>query len=148
MEGCIKEHPEYLLLGKAKFLKLACEEGIHKSVATIYFENRALNQIYSKKKAKDKLVITAPPYSFQIDIFELTKFKTTNNGIYRCPLCVDIISRRAFAYPLKSGKMTEVFFFVFSVYCFCCIVMWSAFALAKVFKQEPFMYSCMHDSYY
>jgi hypothetical protein len=108
MEGFIKEHPEYKLLGKAKFLKLASEEGIDKSVATKYFENRELNQIYSKKKAKDKLVITAPPYSFQIDIIELTKFKTTNNGIYRFLLCVDIISRKAFAYPLKSGKMTEI----------------------------------------
>jgi hypothetical protein len=64
MEGFIKEHPEYKLLGKAKFLKLASEEGIDKSVATQYFDNRELNQIYSKKKAKDKLVITAPPYSF------------------------------------------------------------------------------------
>jgi hypothetical protein len=95
-------------LGKAKFLKLAFEEGIDKAVATKYFENRELNQIYSKKKAKYKLIITAPPYCFQIEIFELTKYKTTNKGIYRCLLVVDIISRKAFAYPLKSWKMTEV----------------------------------------
>jgi hypothetical protein len=54
------------------------------------------------------LVITTPSFSFQIDIFELTKYKTTNKGIYRCLLVVDILSRRAFAYPLKSGKMTEI----------------------------------------
>jgi hypothetical protein len=104
----LKKHPEYNILGKAKFVKLATQEGIDKSEAIEYFENSELNQIYSKKKAKDHLVITAPLYCVQIDIFERTKYKVTNNGIYRCLLCVDIISRRAFAYPLKSGKMTEV----------------------------------------
>ena len=108
MEDFIIQNPEYKLLGKTKFIKLALEEGINKAEATEYFEKRELSQIYKKRKAKDKLVITAPPYSFQIDIFELTKYKATNNGIYRCLLCVDIISRKAFAYPLKSGKMLDI----------------------------------------
>ena len=62
-------------MGKVKFLKLAVEEGIDKSIAAKYFDDRELNQIYKKRKLKDNLVITAAPYNFQIDIFELTSIK-------------------------------------------------------------------------
>lgn len=110
MDAFILKFPDFKLLGKTKFLKLTAEEGINKKIASEYYEKRELNQIYNKVKPPDDYHITAPPYSFQIDIIELPKYKTTNNGIYKILLIIDIISRKGFAYPLKNGTMEEVLY--------------------------------------
>jgi hypothetical protein len=39
METLLKTHPEYKILGKAKFVKLATEEGIDKCDAIKYFDS-------------------------------------------------------------------------------------------------------------
>lgn len=108
MEAVLRKHPEYKLLGKSKFVKVMADNGIDREEAKQYYDTLELGQIYAPPKQKDKLVITAPPYSFQVDIFELPAYKTSNSGVYKCFLAVDILSRKAFAYPLKSGRIQDV----------------------------------------
>ena len=48
------------------------------------------------------------PYSYQIDIVKMTPYKSANKGIEQFLLIVDILSRKAFAYILPSGRMEDV----------------------------------------
>ncbi|KXZ46502.1 hypothetical protein GPECTOR_43g939 [Gonium pectorale] len=108
MEAVLREHPEFKLLGKTKFVQTLSQHGVPRDEARRYHEARELGQMYAPKKRKGELQITAPPFSFQIDVFELTRYKKSNAGVYRCFLAVDILSRKAFAYPLKDGRMSTV----------------------------------------
>ena len=104
----MEEHPEYKLLSKGKLFKKLEIEGISKKEINEYFNPKELHQIYSKPKSYKSLKITAPPYSFQIDVALLPTYAKQNKGIDKFLLCIDILSRKAFAYPLKSGKMSDV----------------------------------------
>lgn len=52
--------------------------------------------------------ITAPPYSFQIDVIFFKTDKKANDGHDRMLVIIDILSRKAWAYPMKSNKMAEI----------------------------------------
>ena len=52
--------------------------------------------------------IVALPRCFQIDIVLLPQYKAANNGKDKFLLLVDVPSRRAFAYAVKSGQMRDV----------------------------------------
>lgn len=113
MEEIIKENPSYKLLSKAKLIKKVRDNYDDISVKEIekWYDSRELSQIYKKPapQSKDsKLVITAPPRSFQIDVALLPSYKKYNGNIDRFLLLVDILSKKAFAYPLKSNSMEHV----------------------------------------
>ena len=108
MQKLLKENPKLSLLSKTKLYSIASEHDITKKEVDEYFESKEIYQIYKPRTKKTKLVITAPPYSFQIDIIILPKYKHSNNGVTRFLLLVDILSRKAYAYILKTGKMDEV----------------------------------------
>ena len=108
MQKLLKENPKLSLLSKTKLYSIAREHDITKKEVDAYFESKEIYQIYKPRTKKTKLVITAPPYSFQIDIIILPKYKHSNNGVTRFLLLVDILSRKAYAYILKTGKMDEV----------------------------------------
>jgi hypothetical protein len=61
--------------------------------------------LYAKKKL---LKINAPAYSYQIDLIFLPKLKYDNKGYDKALIIVDILSRKAWVYPLKTAKMEEV----------------------------------------
>jgi hypothetical protein len=104
----LKQNPEWKLLSKSKLYQKAKEYGISKQDIDDYVEDKELYQVYKPKTNNTNLKITSPPYSFQIDIVLLPKYKFSNNNIKQFLLCVDILSRKAFAYPLKKGTMSEV----------------------------------------
>ncbi len=108
MEKLIKENPNYKLLSKAKLYQIAKDHDIPKTEVDDYLDSKEVYQVFKTKPRKTKLKITAPPYSFQIDIVILPKYKISNAGITKFLLLIDILSRKIFAYPLKTATMDNV----------------------------------------
>jgi len=108
MEELIKNNPNYKLLSKAKLYQKAKDHDISKKEVDDYLDNKEIYQVYKTQPRKTKLKITADPYSFQIDIVELPKYKKTNNGIYKMLFIIDILSRKVWIYPLKKSDMNNV----------------------------------------
>jgi hypothetical protein len=107
MEQIIKENKNWGLLSKSKLYLRVKDLGISKQEVSDYLENKEIYQIYKKQPKKTKLKITAPPYSFQIDVVFIKEFKKQNKTD-KFLLMVDILSRKAYALPLKNGKMSDV----------------------------------------
>jgi hypothetical protein len=107
----LDQHPHYKLLGLDKLARLAKTQGASRKVVKQWFQSQALNQVFSQpkqRKATHRYKITAPPYSFQIDVIVVPKYKDANMGKDRFLLCVDILSRKAFAYVLPSNRLSDV----------------------------------------
>lgn len=107
----LDQHPHYKLLGLDKLARLAKTQGVSRKVVKQWFQSQALNQVFSQpkqRKAVNRYKITAPPYSFQIDVVVMPKYKDANKGKDRFLLCVDILSRKAFAYVLPSNRLSDV----------------------------------------
>ena len=111
MEAIFAEHPDWKILSKHKLLQTLKLHGmkVGKKVVDEYFSTHALHQVY-KRPNKPRLLfkINSMPYSYQIDIVVLPQFSVANRGTYRFLLCVEILSKKAFAYVLKSNKMCHV----------------------------------------
>ena len=108
LESILKENPDLKLLSKTKLKKRLENQGVKKEEIDEHFNPTELHQVYAKPKKYKPLKITALPYSFQIDVAFLPSYKKQNNGIDAFFICVDILSRKAFAYPLKSRKMKDI----------------------------------------
>ena len=111
MQKIIDDHPTWKLLSKAKLIKKVRDVyDIPVKDIEAYYNARELNQVYSTTpfKRKKQLVITAPPYSYQIDVIHMPAYKKYNDGIDKFLLIVDILSRKAFMYTLKSNRMSDV----------------------------------------
>lgn len=102
------KHPKYKLLSKGKLYEILKDDGITKKNLSDYLDKKEITQIYAKPKIQTNFIITAPLYSFQIDVALLPKYKLTNKGITQFFILVDILSRKAFAYTLKDGKMETI----------------------------------------
>jgi hypothetical protein len=108
LQQIFKENPDLKLLSKAKLIKTLETKGISSKEINDYYKSSELHQVYAKPKKYKSLKITADPYSFQIDIAFLPSYKKYNKGIDAFLLLVDILSRKAFAYPLKSRKSHDI----------------------------------------
>ena len=108
LEELIKHNPNLKLLGKTKLKQKLELEGISNKEIDEYFSPKEINQIYAQPKKYKPLKITAPPFSFQMDIALLPTYKRQNSGRDQFLIIVDILSRKAFTYVLKSGKMKHV----------------------------------------
>ena len=76
-----------------------------------YYENQSGTQIFKKvKNQKENLLkINDNPLSFQIDLMFMDKSqKQQNRGYYIFFVMIDILSRRAFIYPIKSRETSEL----------------------------------------
>ncbi|DAC81542.1 TPA_asm: integrase [Coelastrella green algae MELD virus] len=103
--------PRLKYLGKSKLLQELKGHGISKAAVDKYFESSALHQVFAapvKRPARLQYMITGQPRSFQIDILAGLGFAKKNKGFQYALLAVDILSRKAWAYPLKTRNMTEV----------------------------------------
>ena len=111
MQRLIESRPGLKLLSKRKLYPIAAAEGISKAEVDEYMDSRELTQVYSKRKkyrTGEGLRITAQPHSYQIDIMHIPQYKYTNSGVTMALLLVEIISRKAFAYPLRSNRMADI----------------------------------------
>ena len=61
-----------------------------------------------RRPSKKYYRITAVPYSFQVDIIKMKAYNKTNKGIDGLLVILDILSRKAWAYPLKGNAMKGV----------------------------------------
>lgn len=72
-------------------------------------EDSVVNELFAKPKKKFRYArIAAPPWSFQIDVVRMDRYKSQNRGTDRFLLLVEIESRKAFAYVLKSEAVADV----------------------------------------
>lgn len=109
LKALLSSNPTWKILGRQKLKQLVKSKGIAGKTVDEYFDGLELHQIFSRTKRPDKeLKINAPPYCYQIDIVLMSSYRSSNNGIDKFLLIVDILSRKAFAYVLKSGKATDV----------------------------------------
>lgn len=113
LDDVLSQNPNLRLLSKQKLIQYLKAKGVKVAIDEInqHFKADELQQIHGvKKRKKDRLriEIAAMPYSFQIDVIHMPKYVRENKGINKFLLLVEIQSRRAFAYPLKSGYMKDV----------------------------------------
>jgi len=110
IQSIITKHPSYKLLSKGKLFSVLRlkNPSIKMKDVERFLNDKPLQQVFSKPKKHKPLIITGQPNSFQIDIIHLPNFTKQNKGISRFLLLVDILSRKAFAYPLKSGTIENV----------------------------------------
>lgn len=110
MDSIIEKHPSWKLLSKLKLVKKVRDEyDIPVKDISDWYDAQEISQIYkpTEAKTKNKLQITAAPYSFQIDVVKYPRYKKYNNNVDSFLLLVDITSRKAFAYVLKNGTMSQ-----------------------------------------
>jgi hypothetical protein len=69
---------------------------------------RSISASQRQKKPVKLLKITGPPGAYQIDLIFLPKYRSSNRGITIFLLLVEIIRRKAFAYPIKSRKSADI----------------------------------------
>lgn len=108
IEDVIGANKAFALLSQSKFTAKLREAGFTKDQIDSHFRPQELTQIYAKPKSFPTYKITGPPYSFQVDVMFLPKYAKSNRGITSALLLVDILSRKAYCYPLKSGKMDDI----------------------------------------
>jgi hypothetical protein len=68
------------------------------------YEKSNISEIYKNNKYKNLKKIVSPPYSFNIDIIHLPKYKNKNFIL----AFVDIYSRKSFIYILKNKSIDEI----------------------------------------
>ena len=102
--------PAYGLLGKAKFIQKVkrSHPDIPTKVVKEFVDKQALQQVNKKKPFKGYYKINAPPKTFQIDLFFLPKYKSTNNNISTFFIAVDILSKKMFMYPMKGRTKDDI----------------------------------------
>lgn len=72
-------------------------------------QDTVVQELFAKPKKKFRFSrIAAPPWSFQIDVVHMDRYKSQNRGVDRFLLLVEIESRKAFAYVLKSETVADV----------------------------------------
>ena len=108
LQAAIKKDPGLKLLSRSKLYATLKDQGVTKKQVDEYLNPRELTQIYAKPQRTADFIITSPPRSFQIDIALMPRHKRANDGIERFFIAIDILSRKAFTYPLQSGSMADV----------------------------------------
>lgn len=109
----IDKHPSYKTLSKQRLyqvLKLKDAKIKMKDVELYLSKTKQgeVHELFKKLKKPNYFKITSVPHSFQIDIIQMDKYKRYNKNISSFLLIVDVMSRKAFAYPLSSNKINDV----------------------------------------
>jgi len=73
-----------------------------------FIKKQETAQIHTTPKRTKGRYIDAQPYSFQMDLLFYDKFKTINRGFGVFLVLIEITSRKAFVYPLKSKTAEQV----------------------------------------
>ena len=111
MEEIFEWNPTWRILGKRKLKALLKTHNIRVDAKQVdeYYAHHAAHQVFLKPpKTSQQFKITAPPYSYQIDVVVLPQYKKQNGGVDRFLLLVEVLSKKAFAFILKSNKMHDV----------------------------------------
>ena len=107
MEEIFERNPTWRVLGKRKLKALFKTHNIKINAKQVddYYARHAAHQVFLKPpKTSQQFKITAPPYSYQIDVVVLPQYKKQNGGVDRFLLLVEVLSKKAYAFILKSNK--------------------------------------------
>lgn len=110
IHSLLKQNPSWKVLSGSKLYKIlkSKDNTISKKDVDVYLSEEPLQEVFKKPSKHIPLKITADPRSFQIDIFELPQYERYNKGTKKALLLVDVLSRKAWVYPLKTGKISDV----------------------------------------
>lgn len=72
-----------------------------------FINKQSLGQLYSQSNKKSFYPITAPPHSYQADLFFMPD-KRINNGHNAALTLIEITTRQGFCYPMKGKHTREV----------------------------------------
>lgn len=112
LQALFDARPGLKRLSKTRLRQEITGEGVPGKALDEYFEGRERDQLYSKPQFTPQLRITAPPDHYQLDIIHLTAADgfppRANRGVSKLLTLIEIVSRKAFAYPLKDGTASEV----------------------------------------
>lgn len=102
--------PKWGLISPKLFIKRMKENNLEfdEVEALKALSNDDINQVFRKPKQYPPYEITAPPRSFQMDIMFMPNFSKQNGGIENLLVIIDILSRKAFVYPMKTKTMREI----------------------------------------
>jgi hypothetical protein len=113
MDEILSIYKKYNRPGAQKLLQLSKAEGIQatskdiKEFLSSRTEEQQLKENRNTKQSHGHIVSYNPFNKLQLDIFVLKKYENSNNG-YGYILCIiDIFSRKAFCYPMKSKSLSD-----------------------------------------
>ena len=102
--------PKTGLLSKTKF-KIRVRK-LHPEISNKeiedFLQKQELSQVNRKGTFKGFFKITAPPNSYQMDIFFMNAYKKQNRNIGSFFIFIDILSRKMHVYPLKDRKTESI----------------------------------------
>ena len=110
LQATLEEHPHWKRLSKMK-LKAELKKAnikIPGKVIDAHYKNTEFHQIRipAHTQRRPPLLITAPPWSFQMDIAHMPNFVTRSAAYFL--LLVDVLSRKAYAYPMPNREMNTI----------------------------------------
>lgn len=105
LQDILAANPALNILSRGKLLGHVKDRGVTRADIEAHFAPKEITQVYAPAKKAFPLKITAQPYTFQMDIALLPGTGPANNKIEKFLALVDIISRKAYCFPLKSGSM-------------------------------------------
>jgi hypothetical protein len=113
IQEALETHPNWAYLSKTKLKAALKAAGVAASAKDVdawwSSERHVVHELFAKPRKKFRFSrIAAPPWSFQIDVVRMDKYRTQNRGVDRFLLLVEISSRKAFAYVLKSETVSDV----------------------------------------
>ena len=105
--------PNIGYVGEMQMAHKMPKDGLTKRGLRYFYKHADKIQMNKKpRKPKEYLRITGPPYSFQIDVMVLKggnfELPSHNNGIQYILVVIDILSRKAFMYPMKGNTMQTI----------------------------------------
>ena len=84
---------------------------ITKNIVNKFWEKHLATTLHAPKRIhfhRSKTFSKAPGEQLQIDLADLSTIKTENDNMKYILVCIDIFSRKSWAFPLKTKKGLEV----------------------------------------
>ena len=104
--------PRYALLSKSKLKQALKKDGISFDAGELdrYHGEGAVNQRFARVQFERKKAfqITSPLHWFQVDVAFFNKYPEENDGIKTFLVFENVLSRKAYAYPLYSGSVSGI----------------------------------------
>ena len=104
--------PKYALLSKSKLKKALKNNGHNFSAREVdkYHREGEVNQRFARVQfdRSSAFKITSPMGWFQVDVVFFPRYPEENAGITRFLLFENVLSRKAYAYPIQSGSVPDL----------------------------------------
>lgn len=102
--------PKFGLVPSQQFARRLKEQGYKVKIKDVeaLLKSREVSQMFKRTKKMPFFKIVARPRSFQIDIMYVKDLKNKNKGHDKIFIMVDILSRKAFGFPLKTRTFEEI----------------------------------------